>query len=294
MIPCAIHCPSAGSVRSVVRNTIFRAFCPLPIARRLPRLTVRLQVPPQKVAVTEEVLVGHPEELDDFCRAYPEFIWGPLVFAALVRGAQELPPVAARIAAKDMTAYGFFSALHYTVFAIMLSYAFHAFVIMHVSSQGKKLKLQDGKPYNTVPKAMVARSTAAICTSLVYSVFPFAAPSTSWLHFWGAVAALAVFWDAWFYFAHRCECPVYGRALPFRAGPAPCSTQGRPALPRHVLESRLVLSDSMWSQQLGAYQQVGLPFLSQDAPPEQAPQLLRCAGTACILGVVIVTCVSLP
>ena len=200
-------------------DTIFRAFCPLTCARRLPRLTVRLQVPPQKVAVTEEVLVGHPEELDDFWRAHPEFIWGPLVFAALVRGAQELPPVAARIAAKDMTAYGFFSALHYTVFAIMLSYAFHAFVIMHVSSQGNKLKLQDGKPYNTVPKAMVARSTAAICTSLVYSVFPFAAPSTSWLHFWGAVAALAVFWDAWFYCAHRCECSVDGRALPCPALP---------------------------------------------------------------------------
>ena len=208
-------------------DTIFRAFCPLTCARRLPRLTVRLQVPPQKVAVTEEVLVGHPEELDDFWRAHPEFIWGPLGFAALVRGAQELPPVAARIAAKDMTAYGFFSALHYTVFAIMLSYAFHAFVIMHVSSQGNKLKLQDGKPYNTVPKAMVARSTAAICTSLVYSVFPFAAPSTSWLHFWGAVAALAVFWDAWFYCAHRCECSVDGRALPCPALPCPSAPRPR-------------------------------------------------------------------
>ena len=188
---------------------------------------MRLQVPPQKVAVTEEVLVGHPEELDDFWRAHPEFIWGPLGFAALVRGAQELPPVAARIAAKDMTAYGFFSALHYTVFAIMLSYAFHAFVIMHVSSQGNKLKLQDGKPYNTVPKAMVARSTAAICTSLVYSVFPFAAPSTSWLHFWGAVAALAVFWDAWFYCAHRCECSVDGRARPCPALPCPSAPRPR-------------------------------------------------------------------
>jgi len=148
----------------------------------------------------DDSLEGHPEDLDAFWREHPSFIWGPCVLAALVKGCTMIPQVAAYIAANEMTPYGFYSALQYTVFAVMLSYAFHAFVIIHVTS---KLKLQDHNEYNQKPHAMIARSTAAICTELVFAVYPMAPCSTSWVHFWAATAALAVFWDAWFYCAHR-------------------------------------------------------------------------------------------
>ena len=146
------------------------------------------------------MLIGHPEDLESFWHARPEFIWGPLVFAALVRASTEIPQVASYIKANGMVPYGFTSALEYTVFSVILSYAFHAFVIIHVTDN---LKLQDDKPYNTKPRAMAARSTAAIMTELVYSVFPMSPATTSWIHFWVAVAVFAVFWDAWFYCAHR-------------------------------------------------------------------------------------------
>lgn len=148
----------------------------------------------------DEYLAGHPEDLDAFWKAHPSFIWGPCVVAALVQGFTMIPHVATYIEANKMTPYGFCNAIEYAVFAVILSYAFHAFVIIHVTPN---LKLQDHNEYNRKPCAMTARSTAAICTSLVYAVFPMAPNTSSYLQFWAATAALAVFWDAWFYVAHR-------------------------------------------------------------------------------------------
>ena len=148
----------------------------------------------------DDSLAGHPEDLDAFWREHPSFIWGPCVLAALVKGCTMIPQVAAYISANEMMPYGFYSALEYTVFAVILSYAFHAFVIIHVTPNRK---LQDHNMYNQKPHTMAARSTAAICTELVFAVYPMAPSSKSWIHFWAATAALAVFWDAWFYVAHR-------------------------------------------------------------------------------------------
>jgi len=65
------------------------------------------------------------------------------------------------------------------------------------------LKIQSKLGYNKEPRAMIARSNAAICTELVFAVFPLAPASSSWLQFWASVAVLAVFWDAWFFAAHK-------------------------------------------------------------------------------------------
>lgn len=150
----------------------------------------------------DDVLAGHPEDLDSFWRAQPQYLWGPAVVAAAVYGLTRVPTVAAYLSANAMAPYGFFAALHYTVFAILLSYATHAFVVVHVAGSDR-LKLQDHLAYNVSPKAMATRSTAALCGQLVYAVFPIAPASSNWLVFTAWVAGFAVFWDAWFYAAHR-------------------------------------------------------------------------------------------
>lgn len=148
----------------------------------------------------DDSLAGHPEDIESFWRENPSFIWGPCIVAALVKGLTMIPGVVDFLSEKGMEPYGFANALHYTVYSVVLTYAFHAFVIIHVQH---KLKIQDTNDYNTEPRAMAARSTAAICTQLVYSVFPMVPASTSWINFWAWTAVFAVFWDAWFYMAHR-------------------------------------------------------------------------------------------
>ena len=69
----------------------------------------------------DDVLVGHPDSLDAFWKAHPEFLWGPCVLGALVKGGTMIPGVAAYLDAHGMEPYGFLNALHYTAFALILS-----------------------------------------------------------------------------------------------------------------------------------------------------------------------------
>ena len=120
-----------------------------------------------------------------------QFVWGPTLMASLIAIVNAIPAVSRYLMDNNMKPFGFVNSLTYTVFAIGLSYAFHAWTIMHAID---KTKIQSGKKYNIVPNAQAVRSSAAIITSLVYTVLPISPSSTTWLQFfaWDAVFAMYV------------------------------------------------------------------------------------------------------
>lgn len=161
------------------------------------------QVTEAKAAVNKSgnaATKGHPTNLSDFYQAHPSFIWGPIVVASLLYGLNYVPAVKSYFEANGMEAFGFESALHYTVYAIITSYAFHGWCSTHVPHH---LKIQSAFQYEVTPPAMAIRSTAALLTELVYTFLPLAPNSTSWMQFALWTAALGIYWDAQFYAAHR-------------------------------------------------------------------------------------------
>ena len=143
---------------------------------------------------------GHPTNLDDFYREYPSFAWGPVLMCAFLHGLGYIPAVKARLEAMQMQAFGFMPALHYTVFAVILSYAVHGWVSTHAPA---RLKVQSGFKYEVSPQAMAVRSTASLFTELIYTFMPLAPNSTSLVQFCVWTALLGIYWDAHFYAAHR-------------------------------------------------------------------------------------------
>lgn len=143
---------------------------------------------------------GHPVSLEDFYRTYPSFVWGPLVVSGALFALAYIPVVSDYLKYKNMEAFGFFSALHYTAFAILLSFAFHGWSVVFAPD---RLKIQSSKSYALQPNAMVVRSTATLFTELVYTFMPLAPVSSSWLEFAAWTAAANVYWDAHFYVVHR-------------------------------------------------------------------------------------------
>lgn len=156
----------------------------------------RLQVNKSGSAAT----VGHPVRLDDFYKAHPSFLWGPILAAAFLRGLAFVPQLASYFEAHQMEPFGFESALHYTAFAIIASYAFHGWCSTHAPH---RLKIQSGFGYEISPRAMAVRSTATLLTELVYAFLPLARRPASWLQFAAWTAVFGVYWDAHFFFAHR-------------------------------------------------------------------------------------------
>jgi hypothetical protein len=143
---------------------------------------------------------GHPISFESFFKEYPSFVWGPLLFAGVLFGGTRLPVVQDYLSSAGMEAFGPLAALHYTAFAVILSYAVHGWVVTHASV---KNKIQSGKEYQVSPQAMAIRSTATILTSMVYSFLPLAPNSTSIKEFVAWTFALAIYWDLHFYVAHR-------------------------------------------------------------------------------------------
>ena len=119
--------------------------------------------------------------------------------------------------------YGLEDTCTYTVFAILMTFAAHGWFCVHVAQErqlqtyekhtrdadGNRLQKpaegQAAMSYSDrmAPRGASVRSTAALLTSWVYAFFPFGAPSSSWAVFIGWTCALAVYWDAHFYVAHR-------------------------------------------------------------------------------------------
>mmetsp|Transcript_13294 Transcript_13294/g.25194 ORF Transcript_13294/g.25194 Transcript_13294/m.25194 type:complete len:322 (-) Transcript_13294:131-1096(-) len=143
---------------------------------------------------------GHPAKFDDFYKAHPSFIWGPILVVGFLHGLNFVPTLKSYFEASQMEAFGLESALQYTVFAIVTSYAFHGWCSTHVPHH---LKIQSAFEYEVTPPAMATRSTAALLTELVYTFMPLAPNSTTWVQFALWTAALGIYWDAHFYVAHR-------------------------------------------------------------------------------------------
>ena len=144
---------------------------------------------------------GHPVTLEDFYQKHPSFVWGPLLFAGLLHVATtKIPTVVNFLQEREMQAFGWMSALQYTVWSIVMSYAFHGFFATHAPAQ---LKIQADKEYRVKPKAMAIRSTAALLTELIYACMPLAPATDTWIRFATWSAAIAVYWDFHFFIAHK-------------------------------------------------------------------------------------------
>lgn len=143
---------------------------------------------------------GHPVSLEGFYKKHPSFIWGPILVSALLYGLSSISVFKEYMNANSMQFFGFEAALHYTVYAILASYAFHGWCTTHAP---RRLKIQSAKEYEVSPDAMAARSTAALLTELIYAFMPIGPNSTSWMHFFVWTAIVAIYWDAHFYAAHR-------------------------------------------------------------------------------------------
>ena len=143
----------------------------------------------------------HPVTLDDFYKKNPSFVWGPMLVAGFLYGTTTyIPSVVAYMERQQMEYLGWESACKYTAFAIVTSYAFHGFCTTHVPH---RLKIQASTSYQVRPDAMAIRSTAALMTELVYAFLPLSPSTHVWWKFGAWTAALAVYWDAHFYAAHR-------------------------------------------------------------------------------------------
>ena len=143
---------------------------------------------------------GHPTTIEVFYKEYPSFFLGPMLLAGLLYGATKIPVVQELIASKDMQSWGVGPALHYTVFAVILSYAVHGWIVTHAND---KRKVQSSKKYQVSPQAMAVRSTAAILTSMVYAWLPLAPSATSVPEFVVWTFAFTLYWDFHFYVFHR-------------------------------------------------------------------------------------------
>ena len=89
---------------------------------------------------------SEPQDLSEFYRAHPSFIWGPIAVIGAFQAVLSIPKVAAFVASKGMEAYGWSDTVMYTAFAIVLSYATHGWYATHVP-QDKQLQSFDTRRY---------------------------------------------------------------------------------------------------------------------------------------------------
>jgi hypothetical protein len=163
--------------------------------------TTIVEPPVPQYSKANAAIKGHPTSFEAFYAKYPSFLWGPLVVAGLLYGAcHHVPVIVHYLAQHNYQAFGWTSAWQYTAFAIVSSYAFHGFCTTHAPH---KLKIQADKQYQVKPDAMAIRSTAALMTELIYTFLPLAPSTHVWWKFAAWTAALAIYWDAHFYAAHR-------------------------------------------------------------------------------------------
>lgn len=147
-------------------------------------------------------------DLDAFYAQHPSFIWGPALVAG---GVWALTKTFGLSAAP----YGFQNAALYAVYGAGLSFAAHGWYCVFADTP-KQLQSYDDKkevvkPGETPmqyfekeqPRRSAVRQVATFMTSVVYTVYPFAAPTTSWVSFAGWTCALAVYWDLHFFIVHK-------------------------------------------------------------------------------------------
>lgn len=163
----------------------------------------------------------HPSDLDTFYAKHPSFIWGPLALTVAVRVLCAMPFVATHLAKLNASPYGIVDAGVYAAFAVVLSYAVHGWMCTHLSETNQlKHQLQSYERTSRKPNGVdgakraayvdkiapaqeATRTVAALLTSLVYAVYPFAPATATWASFVAWTIALAIYWDLHFYICHR-------------------------------------------------------------------------------------------
>lgn len=163
---------------------------------------------------------AEPLNLDAFYRKHHSFVWGPALAAAGTYAVTKLPKVAAYLDKNSMTPWGM-EAVHYVAFAVAVAYGVHGFCVVHATPDKQiqsfdpknKYKEHANKEEAITPMKTYAerentqgaavRTVAALMTSLVYYVVPFAPVSQSWGAFLGWLVALSLYWDAHFFVAHK-------------------------------------------------------------------------------------------
>jgi hypothetical protein len=140
---------------------------------------------------------------------------GPALLAGGVYGLCQAIPN--HLASLDATPYGLKASAMYALYGTVLSFAVHGWYCTFVDREQQLQayeprsakfagKFEDRLSYKdkpVQPRRAAVRQTATFWTSLVYSVFPFAAPTTSWSMFFAWTFALAVYWDLHFYCVHK-------------------------------------------------------------------------------------------
>lgn len=163
--------------------------------------TTEAKKPKSQWSGMNAAVASHPVTFESFYMKYPSFVWGPILVAGfLYATTTHVPFVVDYMRDNDMKHFGWTSAWQYTVVAIVASYAFHGFCTTHAPH---KLKVQADTEYQVKPDAMAIRSTAALLTELVYTFMPLAPSTWVWWKFVAWTAALTIYWDAHFFFAHR-------------------------------------------------------------------------------------------
>ena len=134
------------------------------------------------------LLSSDPTDLNAFYAKHPEFLICPLLIAAvLVYGCS---------CSSEMWGVG---ALQYVGTSLLLQFALHGFVVCYQRELGK---LQP-TPLVHSPAGVATRQSAVLLSNLVYMLLPMRPCSSSWASFAGWCVALALFWDAYFFVAHR-------------------------------------------------------------------------------------------
>ena len=167
---------------------------------------------------------GNSLSLYGFFCDRPEFALGSMALASVVQlMCWYNTTLKAKLADGRAAQYGAYDTLAYTFFAILATFAAHGWFCVHVgrerqfqayekstrAADGRRMRPpQDGEAFmryreRPAPVGASVRSTAALLTSWVYAFYPFGAASTSWPAFVGWTIALAVYWDAHFFVAHK-------------------------------------------------------------------------------------------
>jgi len=141
-------------------------------------------------------------DLDSFWRAHPHFVYAPAAVAAGLHCLWYIPCVASFFASQTITPWGVAAAAHYTGFAILLAFATHGCACVLLPCQDPTHKLQ-AKAFEVSPMAAATRCTAVLLTEMIYAFLPARPPSSSWVEFWGCVAALVLTWDFEFFVVHK-------------------------------------------------------------------------------------------
>ena len=88
--------------------------------------------------------------MDDFLCDNKVCMYGPVFTGTLMYLACNFTPLKDLFDSVDATPWGLYNAAHYTCFAILLSYAFHGFVVVHLAADTSS-KVQSSKNYDTTP-----------------------------------------------------------------------------------------------------------------------------------------------